>query len=88
MRLVLGLVTVAIVLTFVGGVGFIASAVAEADRARVALGYVLYGALGVTFAALVTALVVGLWHLYLYLFTRRKPVSLFESVARDDDRAP
>jgi hypothetical protein len=86
-RAVLALVTVAIVLTFVGGVGWIGCAVAEADRGRIVFQYVLYGAIGITFASLVMALVVGLWHLYLHLFTRRRPVSLFESVDRDDPAA-
>jgi hypothetical protein len=48
------------------------------------LGYVLYASLAVTFAALATALVVGLWHLYLALVARRRPVSLFASEPRDD----
>jgi hypothetical protein len=85
LRAVLLLVTVAIVLTFVGGVGWIACAVAEADAPRIVFQYVLYGALGTTFASLAAALVVGLWHLYLYLFTRRRPVSLFASESRDEE---
>ena len=44
--------------------------------------------MAVTFASLGVALLVGVYHLYLYFFTRRRPVSLFETVARDDDPAP
>jgi hypothetical protein len=77
-------VALAIVLTFVGGVGWIASACAEAERARIVFQYVLVGAVGTTIASLGAAIVVGLWHLYLYLFTRKKPVSLFASVSRDE----
>jgi len=84
MKVVLGIVTLAIVLTFVGGVGWIASAVAEAERARIAFQYVLVGAVAISFASLAAAVVVGLYHLYLYLFTRKKPVSLFASVSRDE----
>jgi len=29
-------------------------------------------------------MVVGPYHLYLYLFTRKKPVSLFATVSRDE----
>ncbi len=84
MKVVLGIVTLAIVLTFVGGVGWIASAVEQADTARMVFQWVLVAAVGITFAALAAAIVVGLYHLYLYLFTRKKPVSLFASVSRDE----
>ena len=83
MSAVLALVAVAILLTFVGGAGWIACMVAEAHQARIVFQYILVGAVGLTFAALGTALVVGLWHLYLYLFTARRPVSLFSSEPRD-----
>ena len=85
MRAVLAIVALAIALTFIGGAGWIACRVAGADGASVAFGYVLYGAIATTFAALGAALVVGVYHLYLYLFTEQRPVSLFASVPRDSD---
>ncbi len=84
MRAVLAIVTLAIVLTFVGGVGWIACRVAEAEMARIVFQYILMGAVYTTFAALALALVVGVYHLYLYLFTRKKPVSLFATTSRDE----
>jgi hypothetical protein len=83
-RTVLGIVTLAIILMFVGGVGWIAAACADAERTRIVFQYILMGAVAATFASLAAALVVGLWHLYLYLFTRKKPVSLFASISRDE----
>ena len=85
MRLVLGLVALATILTFVGGIGFVACRIAEADRARIAFGYVLWGAIFATFASLLVALVVGLYHLYLYWFTDRRPLSLFATTRKDDE---
>jgi hypothetical protein len=85
-RAVLAIVALAIVLVFVGGVGWIAGAVAEAETVRIAFQYVLVAAVATTFAALGVAVIVGLWHLYLYVFTKKKPVSLFASVEREDQR--
>ena len=84
MKAVLILVTVAIVLTFLGGIGWVSSAVAEADGARIVFQWVLMVATGVTFLSLSVAVVVGVYHLYLYLFTAKKPVSLFETVPKID----
>ena len=84
MKAVLAIVTLAIILTFVGGIGWITARVFEADAVRIVFQYLLVAAVGVTFLALGLALVVGLWHLYLYLFTRQKPVSLWASVSRDE----
>jgi hypothetical protein len=85
MRLVLALVALATALVLVGGVGWIACASFEADRPRIVFQYVLMGAIGVTLLSLGTALVVGLWHLYLYLFTDKKPLSLFATTSKRDD---
>jgi hypothetical protein len=84
MKAILALVAVAIVLTAVGGAGWITCAIAEWDAARIVFQWILVGACAVTFAALAVALVVGLYHLYLHLFTARRPVSLFASVDRAD----
>ena len=84
MKAVLTLVTLAIVLFFVGGVGWIACASFEADRPRIVFQYVVMGGAGITFAALAVALVVGVYHLYLYLFTDRKPLSLFATTSKSD----
>jgi hypothetical protein len=84
MRAVLAIVTLAIVLVFVGGFGFITARILDAEWAVLAFGYVLYGAIAVTLASLSAAIVVGVWHLYLYLFTRKKPVSLFAATSRDE----
>lgn len=85
MKAVLLIVTLAIVLVFVGGVGWIAAASAEAGSVRIVFQYVLVAAVATTFAALGAALIVGLYHLFLYFFTKKRPVSLFASVSRDDE---
>ena len=85
MKAVLATVTVAILLTAIGGIGWITARVFEADTVRIVFQYILVAAIGTTFLSLGAALVVGLWHLYLYFFTDQKPVSLFASVSRDDE---
>lgn len=84
MRLVLAIVTLAIVLTFVGGVGFVACRVFDLHLGVLVFGYTLWAAIATTFASLAVALVVGFYHLYLYLFTNRKPLSLFATTSRDE----
>jgi hypothetical protein len=37
-----------------------------------------------TFAALGVALIVGVYHLYLYWFTDKKPLSLFATTKKDE----
>jgi hypothetical protein len=41
-------------------------------------------ALAITFASLAIALIVGFYHLYLYLFTEKRPLSLFATTKRDE----
>jgi hypothetical protein len=84
MKAVLGLVALATLLTFAGGVGWVTCRIAEWDTARMVFQGTLVGAVAVTFAALGVALVVGLYHLYLYLFTDRRPLSLFATTRKDE----
>lgn len=84
MRAVLLLVAVATVLIFVGGVGWVTCRIAEAGAARIFFQWMLVVAIAVTFAALAMALVVGVYHLYLYFFTDRRPLSLFATTPKDD----
>ena len=84
MKLVLALIALATVLVFVGGVGFVAARIAEAPGVSVVFGWVLYVALAITFASLAIALIVGFYHLYLYLFTEKRPLSLFATTKRDE----
>jgi hypothetical protein len=84
MKAVLALVALATVLTFVGGVGWVACRIAEADPARMFFQWMLVVAVAVTFASLAVALVVGCYHLYLYLFTNRRPLSLFATTSKDE----
>jgi FlaG/FlaF family flagellin (archaellin) len=84
MKAVLALVAIATLLVLLGGVGFIAARVADAPGVSIVFGYVLYAALAVTMAALIIALVVGFYHLYLYWFTDRRPLSLFATTKRDE----
>jgi hypothetical protein len=44
----------------------------------------LVAAIAITFAALAVALVVGVYHLYLYWFTDKRPLSLFATTSKDD----
>jgi hypothetical protein len=71
------------VLTFVGGVGWVACRIAEADPARIVFQWILVAAVAVTFASLGVALIVGVYHLYLYWFTDKKPLSLFATTKKD-----
>jgi hypothetical protein len=84
MKAVLALVALATLLTFVGGIGWVACRIAEASNARMFFQWMLVGAVGVTFASLSVALVVGFYHLYLYLFTDKRPLSLFATTRKDD----
>jgi hypothetical protein len=84
MRAVLALVALATLLTFVGGVGWVACRIAEADAARMVFQWILVGAVAITFASLAVALVVGVYHLYLYWFTDKKPLSLFATTSKED----
>jgi hypothetical protein len=84
MGAVLAMVALATVLTFVGGVGWVTCRIAELDTARLFFQWMLVGAVAVTFASLAIALVVGVYHLYLYLFTDRKPLSLFATTGKDE----
>ena len=85
MKAVLALVALATLLTLVGGVGFITARILDAPSVWMFFGWVLYGALAVTFGALTVALVVGFWHLYLYFFTDKRPLSLFATAKKDDE---
>jgi hypothetical protein len=83
MKLVLALVALATVLVLVGGVGFIAARIADAETARLVFMAVLVGGAGVTLLSLTVALIVGFYHLYLYWFTDRRPLSLFATTKRN-----
>jgi hypothetical protein len=85
MKAVLALVAVATLLTFVGGVGWVAARIAEAEAVRIFFQWMLVVAIATTFAALAVALVVGFYHLYLYLFTDRRPLSLFATTSKKDE---
>jgi hypothetical protein len=84
-KAVLALVALATVLVFVGGIGWVACRIAEAGAARIFFQWMLVVAIAVTFAALAVALIVGLYHLYLYWFTDRRPLSLFATTRKDDE---
>jgi hypothetical protein len=83
-KAVLWLVAIATILTFVGGVGWVAARIAEADAVRMVFQWILIGAVGTTMASLGVAVIVGFYHLYLYWFTDRRPLSLFATTKRDD----
>jgi hypothetical protein len=85
MKAVLALVALATVLTFLGGVGWVACRIAEADPARIVFQWILVGAVAITFASLAVAVIVGCYHLYLYWFTDKRPLSLFATTKKDDN---
>jgi hypothetical protein len=84
MKAVLWLVAIATVLVFIGGFGFIFARIADADRLCVVFQGTMVAGAGVTLLALTIALVVGFYHLYLYWFTDKKPLSLFATTKRDE----
>jgi hypothetical protein len=83
MKAVLALVAVATVLTFLGGIGWVTCRIADAAAARIFFQWMLVVAVATTFASLLVALVVGVYHLYLFVFTDRRPLSLFETTKKD-----
>ena len=85
MKLILALIAVATVLVFLGGIGFVAARIAEAPGVSMVFGYVLYVALAITMAALGVAVIVGFYHLYLYMFTDKRPLSLFATTNKRDE---
>jgi hypothetical protein len=84
-KTVLILVAVATILTFVGGIGFVTAQIAQAETARMVFMAVLVGAAGITMMSLSVALIVGFYHLYLYWFTDRRPLSLFATTNKNDE---
>jgi hypothetical protein len=85
MAAVLALVAIATLLTFFGGIGWVACRIAELDAARIVFQWILVGAVAITFLSLAVALVVGIYHLYLYFFTDRRPLSLFATAKKDQN---
>jgi len=85
MKAVLALVALATVLTFLGGIGWVACRIAEADAARMVFQWILVVAVGITLTSLAVALVVGCYHLYLFLFTDKRPLSLFATTSKEDE---
>jgi FlaG/FlaF family flagellin (archaellin) len=85
LTLVLWLIAIATLLFFFAGIGFVAARINDAMAVSVVFGHVLYVAAGITMAALLVALVVGVYHLYLYMFTDKRPLSLFATTNKSDD---
>ena len=91
MNLVLGGIALATALFFFGGFGWIGCRVAGAEITRVTfLGWnldlfqwMIVGGAFITFASLMVAIVVGVYHLYLYWFTDKKPLSLFATTKKE-----
>ncbi len=84
MKAVLALVAVATLLVFVGGIGWVTCRILEADPARIFFQWMLVVAIAITLGALLVALIVGLYHLYLYWFTDKRPLSLFATTGKDE----
>lgn len=84
MKAVLALVAAATLLTFVGGIGWVAARIADAGAVRMVFQWMLVAAIAITFAALGVALIVGVYHLYLYWFTDKRPLSLFATTSKDE----
>lgn len=66
------------------GAGWVAARIGGRPDLGVTFGRWLVRSLMVAGAALLVALGVGLYHLYLYLFTRRRPLGLFVTTDKDD----
>ena len=81
----LALVALSTVLTFLGGIGWVSARIADADGVRMFFQWMLVGAAGTTLLSLGVALIVGVYHLYLYLFTDRRPLSLFATTNKSDE---
>lgn len=85
MKVVLWLTGIAMALVLLAGVGTIACFIAGAHDVRIWFMRLLVVALAVSGAALVAALLVGLYHLYLRAFTNKKPTSFFTTVDREEE---
>lgn len=84
MRIVKILVYVAFLTILATGAGFVWARISEHPTAAVAFGTWLVRSLYVAGAALGAAVAVGLYHLYLYLFTERRPLGLFATTEKDE----
>lgn len=78
------LIRTAITVVLVGGGGTITGLVLRSNAVRVPSMYVLVVGLGVTLAILAWALMIGAYHLFLYLFTNRRPLGFFATTSKDD----
>ncbi|MEK6607807.1 MAG: hypothetical protein AABZ30_09120 [Myxococcota bacterium] len=84
MRIVQILVYGSILLILAMGGGWVAARIGGRPDLCVFFGTWLLRALYVAGVALIVALVVGLYHLYLYLFTDRRPLGFFVTTDKDD----
>lgn len=84
MRLVKTLVYGSILLILATGTGWVAARISGKPELGMAFGRWLVRGLYVAGLALIVALVVGFYHLYLYLFTDRKPLGFFVTTHKDD----
>ena len=66
------------------GSGWVAARIGGKPHLGMAMGTWLIRSLYVAGAALVVALFVGLYHLYLYVFTDRRPLGFFATTRKDD----
>ncbi len=78
------LIRTAILVVLVGGGGTIAGLVMRSDALRQPMMYVLLAGLAVTGAILAWATIIGVYHLFLYLFTNRRPLGFFATTSKDD----
>lgn len=82
------LIRTAILTVLVGGGGTIAAFVMRSNTLREPMMWVLIVGLGVTGAILAWATIIGLYHLFLYLFTNRRPLGFFATTSKDDPGNP
>ena len=87
MRFSLWVTGLAMLMVLVGGIGVIGCFIAEAHGLRIYFMYTLVAALALSGVALIAALLVGVDHRYLRMFTNKKPTSYFTTVPRDEGEA-
>lgn len=85
MRFVQTLVYGAVLLILLTGGGWVAARISGRPDLGLFFGRWLIRGLWIAGVALVVALLVGLYHLYLYLFTDRRPLGFFFTTSKKDD---
>ena len=83
MRALQAVIYTGFLLVLLGGAGTVVGLLGRSNGVRLPSMYVLTAGVAVSGLALLLGLVVGLYHLYLYFFTDRRPLSFFATARKE-----